>query len=87
DELIPIFEKEGIALNIQPHPNDFIERNDETMRIIRAIDKDWLNLVFSTAHAFYNDDGLGDIDAIFDDAGDRLKHVLIADTLNHKAAY
>lgn len=87
DELIPLFEKENIALNIQPHPNDFIERNDEAMRIIRAIDKDWFNLVFSTAHAFYNDDGIGDINAMFDDAGDRLKHVLIADTLNHKAAY
>lgn len=87
DELIPLFEKEGIALNIQPHPNDFIERNDEALRLIRAIDKDWFNLVFSTAHAFYNDDGIGDIETMFDDAGDRLKHVLFADTLNHKAAF
>lgn len=87
DELIPVFEKEGIALNIQPHPYDFIERNDEAIRLIRAIDKDWFNLVFSTAHAFFNDDGVGDIEPMFDDAGDRLKHVLFADTWNHKAAY
>lgn len=87
DELIPIFEKENISLNIQPHPNDFVERNDEAMRLIRAIDKDWFNLVFSASHAFYNDDGKGDIETMFDDAGDRLQHVLFADTWNHKAAY
>lgn len=87
DELIPHFEKEGIALNIQPHPNDFVERNDEALRLIRAVDKDWFNLVFSTAHAFYNDEGEGNIETMFDDAGDRLKHVLFADTLNHKAGY
>ncbi|MGO4942644.1 sugar phosphate isomerase/epimerase family protein [Ruoffia tabacinasalis] len=87
EELAPLIEKEGIQFGIQPHPNDFIERNDEAMRLIRAIDEEWLYLVFSTAHAFYNDEGKGDIEPMFDDAGDKLKHILMADTMNHVNPY
>lgn len=86
DELLPILEKENISMNLQAHPFDFIERNDEALRMIRALDKPWINLVYSTAHTFFHDDGIGDIETMFDDAGDRLQHVLFADTFNHKAA-
>ncbi|MBF8376295.1 sugar phosphate isomerase/epimerase [Alicyclobacillus mali] len=86
DELIPIFEREGIHLNLQAHPYDFIETNKEAVDMIRALDKPWINLVYSTAHTFYYDDGTGDIEAMFDYAGDLLQHVLFADTFNHKAA-
>lgn len=86
EELLPIFEKENLKLNLQSHPFDFIERNDEALRMIRALDKPWINLVYSTAHTFFYDDGIGDIATMFDDAGDRLTHVLFADTFNHKAA-
>ena len=87
DELLPIFEKEGMKLNLQAHPYDFIERNDEALRMIRGLDREWINLVFSTAHTFFYDDGKGDIETMFDEAGDRLTHVLFADTYNHKAAH
>jgi myo-inositol catabolism protein IolH len=86
DELIPVFEREGIKLNLQAHPYDFIETNAGAVDMIRALDRDWINLVYSTAHTFYYDDGIGDIDSMFDYAGDRLTHVLFADTFNHKAA-
>ncbi|MFP7492281.1 sugar phosphate isomerase/epimerase [Terribacillus saccharophilus] len=86
DELIPVFEKEGIKLNLQAHPYDFIETNTGAVDMIRALDRDWINLVYSTAHTFFYDEGKGDIDAMFDVAGDRLQHVLFADTFNHKAA-
>ncbi|SUM31116.1 Xylose isomerase-like TIM barrel [Staphylococcus gallinarum] len=69
DELLPIFEKEGMKLNLQAHPYDFIERNDEALRMIRGLDREWINLVFSTAHTFFHDDGIGDIETMFDDAG------------------
>ncbi|WP_167629951.1 sugar phosphate isomerase/epimerase family protein [Listeria valentina] len=87
DELIPLFEREGIKLNLQAHPNDFIETNTEAIRMIRALDKDWIKYVYSTAHAFYYDDGIGDVAKHFEEAGDLLAHVLFADTLNHKAAF
>ncbi|MCY8808021.1 sugar phosphate isomerase/epimerase family protein [Bacillus atrophaeus] len=87
DELLPVFEKEGIKLNLQAHPYDFIETHKGAMDMIRALDRDWINLVYSTAHTFFYDDGKGDIETMFDEAGDRLTHVLFADTFNHKAAH
>lgn len=87
EELTPLFEKEGIKLNLQSHPNDFIELNIEAVRMIRALDKDWIKLVYSVPHAFFYDDGIGDVAKHIDEAGDLLAHVLIADTMNHKAAY
>ncbi|MED1674630.1 MULTISPECIES: sugar phosphate isomerase/epimerase family protein [Bacillaceae] len=87
EELMPIFEREGIRLGIQSHPNDFIELNTEAIRMIRALDKDWIKLVYSVPHAFFYDDGIGDVEAHLEEAGDLLAHVLIADTMNHKAAY
>lgn len=86
-ELIPFFKKEGIRLNLQAHPNDFIETNDEALKLIRALDRPWIKYVYSVPHAFYYDDGIGDVRKHLLDAGDLLDHVLIADTLNHKAAY
>lgn len=87
DELLPVFEKEGVKLNLQAHPYDFIETHKGAMDMIRALDRDWINLVYSTAHTFFYDDGEGDIETMFDEAGDRLTHVLFADTYNHKAAH
>ncbi|WP_080875732.1 sugar phosphate isomerase/epimerase family protein [Oceanobacillus timonensis] len=87
DELMPLFEKEGIRLNIQSHPHDFIELNTEAVRMIRALDKDWIKLVYSVPHAFFYDDGIGDVEQHLEEAGDLVDHVLIADTLNHKAAF
>ncbi|MBC2311554.1 sugar phosphate isomerase/epimerase family protein [Listeria booriae] len=87
DELMPVFEKEGVRLNLQAHPLDFIETNTGAIDMIRALDKDWIKLVYSTAHTFFYDDGIGDVGKMLDEAGDLLDHVLFADTFNHKAAY
>ncbi|EHS55955.1 sugar phosphate isomerase/epimerase family protein [Paenibacillus sp. Aloe-11] len=87
DELIPVFEKEGVRLNLQAHPYDFIETNTGAIDMIRALDRSWIKLVYSVAHTFFYDDGVGDIAKMLDEAGDLLDHVLFADTFNHKAAY
>ncbi|SNT32240.1 myo-inositol catabolism protein IolH [Bacillus sp. OK838] len=86
DELLPVFERAGVKLNLQAHPFDFIETHEGAMDMIRALDRPWINLVYSTAHTFFYDDGKGDIAPMFDSAGDRLQHVLFADTFNHKAS-
>ncbi|RXT57795.1 sugar phosphate isomerase/epimerase family protein [Lacticaseibacillus chiayiensis] len=84
EELAPVFEKNGIKLEIQPHPNDFIESNLAATRLIRSLDVDWVHQVWCSSHAFYMDDGHGDIRQQFAESGDLITHVLIADTLNHK---
>ncbi|MDE3316418.1 sugar phosphate isomerase/epimerase family protein [Lacticaseibacillus zeae] len=84
EELAPEFEKNGITLEIQPHPNDFIESNLAASCLIRSLDVDWVHQVWCSSHAFYMDDGRGDIRQQFAESGDLITHVLIADTFNHK---
>lgn len=85
-ELIPSIEKEGLNVHIQAHPYDFIENNNAAVDMIRGFDKDWLGYFYSVPHTFFYDDGVGDIASMIAYAGDKLKHINIADTFNHKAS-
>lgn len=86
EELLPIFEREGIKLDIQAHPYDFSERNNESVDLIRGLDKDFVNYLYAAPHTFFYDDGKGDIASMLQYAGDKLTHVIIADTWNHRAS-
>lgn len=88
EELLPVFEREGIALNLEAHPDDFCEVNAPAVDLVRAINKPWVNYLYCAPHTFHlsgNDPG-ADIPAMLRYAGDRLAHVHIADTFNHKAS-
>jgi myo-inositol catabolism protein IolH len=37
EELVPILEREGIQLNIEPHPEDFVETLQPAVDMIRVI--------------------------------------------------
>lgn len=86
EELLPVFEREGIKLDIQAHPYDFCERNNESIDIVRGLDKPWLNYLYAVPHTFFYDDGKGDIAAMLDYAKPKLTHLIIADTYNHRAS-
>jgi myo-inositol catabolism protein IolH len=85
EELIPVFERYGIALNIEAHPYDFAETNDDAVQIIRGLDRPWVNYVFCAPHAFHLSDGAGDVGRMMRYAGSKLAHVHIADCYNHRA--
>ncbi len=85
-ELLPIFEREGVKLDIQAHPYDFCERNNESVDIIRGLDVDFVNYLYAAPHTFFYDDGKGDIASMLKYAGDKLTHLIIADTYNHRAS-
>lgn len=85
EELAPVFESYGIALNLEAHPYDFAERNDEAVAIVRGLNKSWVNYVYCAPHTFHLSDGAGDVRRMMLAAGDRLKHVHIADCFNHRA--
>ena len=53
DELLPIFEREGLQLIIEPHPDDFIEDGLEALNLIRGLNKDWIGFLYCTPHAFH----------------------------------
>ena len=53
DELLPIFEREGVQLIIEPHPDDFIEDGLEALNMIRGLNRDWIGFLYCTPHAFH----------------------------------
>ena len=83
EELLPIFEREGIRLNLEAHPDDFIERNNEAVNLVRAIDSPMVGYVYCAPHTFHLGD---DIAAMIEYAAPVLAQVHIADVLNHRAS-
>ena len=85
EELVPDFERYGIGLNLEAHPYDFSETNDDAVQIVRGINKPWVNYVFCAPHAFHLSDGAGDVRRMMTYAGGKLQHVHVADCFNHRA--
>lgn len=82
EELLPIIEREGLRVEIQSHPYDFCESNDETCDMIKSFRSKHLGYVYSAPHGFFYDQGKGDVRHMLQYAGDELTHVLFADTFN-----
>ncbi|NUU68936.1 sugar phosphate isomerase/epimerase [Enterobacteriaceae bacterium BIT-l23] len=83
EELLPIFEREGIRVELQAHPWDFCEENDATADLVKSFRSDNVKYVYSVPHTFYYDKGKGDVESMLRYVGDDLSHVLVADTMNH----
>ena len=82
EELLPIAEREGIRIEIQSHPYDFCELNNETCDMVKSFRSDNLTYVYSASHGFFYDQGKGDVRSMLKYAGTDLSHVLFADTMN-----
>lgn len=85
EELIPDFERYGLECTIEAHPYDFVEVNDRAVQIVRGVDKPWLNYEFCLPHMFHLGQGSTDVVSMLEYAGERLKHVHVADVFNHLA--
>jgi myo-inositol catabolism protein IolH len=81
DELLPIFEREGITLSVEPHPEDWIETMQPAADIVKNIASRALKLSYIAPHTFYYGD---DMAALIQEAAPVLAHVRVADTFNHK---
>lgn len=83
EELLPIFEREGVQLNLEAHPDDFIETNTEGVDLVRAINSKHVGYVYCAPHTFH----LGnDIEQMIHYSADVLRHVHVADTFDHTAS-
>lgn len=82
DELMPVFEREGMKLVLEPHPDDFIEDGHAAVQMIRGLNKDWISFLYCTPHTFHQGN---DASGIIADAGERVTYVHLADTLDHTA--
>ena len=83
EELVPILEREGINLHIEPHPEDWVETLQPSVDIIRTINSDRVKFLYCSPHTFYFGD---DVKAMLRECADVLAHVHVADTFNHKAS-
>jgi myo-inositol catabolism protein IolH len=83
EELLPVFEREGMQLRLEPHPDDFVENGHEALSLIRGIDNDLVSFLYCAPHTFHQG---GDMEAIMRDAGPLLTHLHIADSFDHRAS-
>jgi len=83
DELVPILEREGLVLSVEPHPEDWVETMEPAMDIIRTINSSSVKASYISPHSFYYGDDLAETIRM---TQGELVHARIADTFNHKAS-
>ena len=81
EEIVPIIEREGIKIAIDPHPDDFVERGLDAWKVIRGVNSRNLEFVYVACHSFHMEDSMAEI---LDEVGDRLRVVHVADTFDHR---
>jgi myo-inositol catabolism protein IolH len=84
DGILPRLKKEGIQLNLEPHPDDFIEDGIRAIDMIRAINSPNVGFLYCASHTFHMG---GDMARIIRYAGKDLRHLHISDTYDHRASY
>jgi myo-inositol catabolism protein IolH len=84
EELLPIIEREGIDVRIDPHPDDFVEDGLEALRVIRGLNSPNVGFVYVASHTFHLGHPPQDI---FDAAGDLLRLIHVSDTFDHTRSH
>lgn len=70
EELLPIIEREGLRVEVQSHPYDFCELNNEACDLVKSFRSPNLGYVYSSPHGFFYDEGKGDVRSMLKYAGD-----------------
>ncbi|HEV7899960.1 MAG TPA: sugar phosphate isomerase/epimerase family protein [Planosporangium sp.] len=83
EELLPVFEREGVRLVLEPHPDDFVEDGRAAVDLIRGIDSPLVSFLYCAPHTFHMG---GDIAGIMEYAGPLLTHLHVADSFDHRAS-
>jgi myo-inositol catabolism protein IolH len=84
EELLPIIEASGLQVNIDPHPDDFVEDALEASRIIRGLDNPAVGFVYVASHTFHYGDRAS---TLLPELGERLGAVYAADTMDHRRSH
>jgi len=83
EELVPLFEREGVTLNMEPHPEDWCETLYPAIDMVRVIGSKNVRFLYCGPHTFYFGDDMG---AMIREAGELIAHVHVADTYNHRGS-
>lgn len=84
EDLLPMIEREGVHIAIDPHPDDFVEQGLAAWRVIRGVNSKNLGFVYVAPHTFHMEDAPLDI---MEAVGDRLRVVHVADTMDHHRSH
>jgi myo-inositol catabolism protein IolH len=84
EELLPIIEREGLQVYIDPHPDDFVEDGLEALRVIRGLNSRNVGMAYVACHTFHYG---GDPAAIMAAAGASIGLVHVADTFDHRRSH
>ena len=83
EELLPVLEREGVRLVLEPHPDDFVEDGRAAVDLVRGIDSPLVSFLYCAPHTFHMG---GDITGVMEYAGDLLTHLHVADSFDHRAS-
>lgn len=83
EELLPVFEREGVQLRLEPHPDDFVEDGKVAVDMVRGINSPLVSFLYCAPHTFHQG---GDIAGIMEYAGDLLTHLHVADSYDHRGS-
>jgi myo-inositol catabolism protein IolH len=83
EELLPVFEREGVELRLEPHPDDFVEDGKVAVDMVRGINSPLVSFLYCAPHTFHMG---GDITGVMEYAGDLLTHLHVADSFDHRAS-
>jgi myo-inositol catabolism protein IolH len=83
EELLPVFEREGVRLVLEPHPDDFVEDGIAGVNLVRGINSPNVTFLYCAPHTFHQG---GDLAAVMRHAGPLLTQVHIADSFDHRAS-
>ncbi|GID91825.1 sugar phosphate isomerase/epimerase family protein [Amorphoplanes digitatis] len=83
EELLPIFEREGVRLVLEPHPDDFVEDGIAAVNLVKGINSPLVTFLYCAPHTFHQG---GDLAAVIRHAGPLLTHVHIADSFDHRGS-
>ena len=84
EELLPLIEAEGLRLNVDPHPDDFVEDGLEAWRVLRGLNASAIGFVYVASHTFHYGDRAT---SLLLEIGDRLGAVYTADSFDHRRSH
>ena len=83
EQLLPVFEREGVQLRLEPHPDDFVEDGLTAIDMIRGINSPSVSFLYCAPHTFHMG---GNLAEIMKYAGPLLTQVHLADSFDHRAS-
>ena len=84
EELLPLVEAEGITVNFDPHPDDFVEDALDAWRVIRGLNSRSVGLVYVSSHTFHYGDRAT---TLIPEVGDSLGAVYVSDSFDHRRSH